>query len=141
MVIWYINNTFCHGNVIQPSKGTLNSPSSKTRRHLDVESWGAYILGLVNLHLIFFFDHGESLPSKIWSTVNFERTDVLLFYYFLYLKVNLDLEKTNQLGESSPNFIFAAMNLDPIVMKKSELVNLDLTILLKRWTEVKTWGG
>ena len=39
---------------------------------------------------------------------------VLLFYCFLYLKVNLDLEKTNQLGESSPNFIFTAVNLDPI---------------------------
>ena len=32
--------------------------------------------------------------------MNLEQTDVLLFY-FLYLKVNLDLEKTNQLGESS----------------------------------------
>ena len=54
--------------------------------------------------------------------------------------MNLDLEKTNQLGESSPNFIFAAVNLDPIVIEKSELiVSLDLTILLKRWTEVKTW--
>ena len=50
--------------------------------------------------------------------MNPERTDVLLFYYCLYLKVNLDLEKTNQLGESSPNFIFAVVNLDPIVMEK-----------------------
>ena len=61
--------------------------------------------------------------------MNPERTDVLLFYYCLYLKVNLDLEKTNQLGESSPNFIFAPVNLDPIVMEKSELmVNLEVTI-------------
>ena len=43
---------------------------------------------------------------------------ILLFYYFVYLKVNLDLEKKNQLGESSPNFIFAAVNLDPIVIEK-----------------------
>ena len=65
--------------------------------------------------------------------MNPERTDVLLFYYCPYLKVNLDLEKTNQLGESSPNFIFAAVNLDPIVMEKNELmVNLEVTILLKR---------
>ena len=50
--------------------------------------------------------------------VNLERTCVLLFYYFLYLKVNLDIEKTNRLGESSPNFIFAAMNLGPIILEK-----------------------
>ena len=50
--------------------------------------------------------------------MNLEQTDVLLFYYFVYLKVNLDLEKTNQLGESSPNFIFAVVNLDPIVLEK-----------------------
>ena len=42
---------------------------------------------------------------------------ILLFCYFLYLKVNLDLEKTNQLGESS-HFIFAELNLDPIILKK-----------------------
>ena len=65
--------------------------------------------------------------------MNLERTGVLLFYYFAYLKVNLDLEKTNQLGESSPKYIFVVVNLDPIVIEKSELmVNLDSTILLKR---------
>ena len=50
--------------------------------------------------------------------MNLERTGVLLFYYFVYLKVNLDLEKTNPLDEPSPNFIFAAANLDPIVIEK-----------------------
>ena len=50
--------------------------------------------------------------------MNLERTCVLLFYYFLCLKVNLDLEKANQLGESSPNFIFAVVNLDPIILGK-----------------------
>ena len=58
--------------------------------------------------------------------------------YFVYLKVNLDPEKnkTNQLGKSSANFIFAAVNLDSIVMgiKGELMMNLDLTILLKRWT-------
>ena len=49
---------------------------------------------------------------------NLERTSVLLFYYFLYLKENLDLEKTNQLGESSPNYIFPVVNLDPIILEK-----------------------
>ena len=50
--------------------------------------------------------------------VNLERTCVLFFYYFLFLKANLDLEKTNQLGESSPNFIFAMVNLDLIILEK-----------------------
>ena len=65
----------------------------------------------------FIFGHGESSPNNTWSMVNLERTCVLLFYYFLYFKVNLDLEKTNQLGESSPNFIFAVVNLDPIILE------------------------
>ena len=42
----------------------------------------------------------------------------LLFYYFVYLKVNLDPEKTNMFGESLPNLMFAAVNLDPIVIEK-----------------------
>ena len=65
----------------------------------------------------FIFGHGESSLNNIWSMVNLARTCVLLFYYFLYFKVNLDLEKTNQLGESSPNFIFAVVNLDPIILE------------------------
>ena len=74
----------------------------------------------------FIFGYGESSPNNIWSMVNLKRTCVLLFYYFLYLKVNLDLEKTNQLGESSPNFVFALVNLDPI-------------ILVKRWIDGESW--
>ena len=66
----------------------------------------------------FIFWHDESSPNNNWSMVNLERTCVLLFYYFLYFKVNLDLEKTNQLGESSPIFIFAVVNLDPIILEK-----------------------
>ena len=51
-----------------------------------------------------------------------------IIYCFLYLEVNLDLGKTNQPGETSPNFIFLAVNLDSIVLKQVELmVNLDLT--------------
>ena len=67
-------------------------------------------------HLI--FGHSESSLNNIQSMVNLERTCVLLFYYFLCLKVNLDLEKANQLGESSPNFIFVVVNLDPISFEK-----------------------
>ena len=50
--------------------------------------------------------------------VNLERTCILLFYYFLCLKVNPDLEKAYQLGESSPDFIFGVVNLDPIILEK-----------------------
>ena len=74
----------------------------------------------------FIFGLGESSPNSIWSTVNLERTFVLLFYYLLCLKVNLDLEKTNQLGESSPNFIFTVVNLDPIILEK-------------RWIDGESW--
>ena len=64
--------------------------------------------------------------------VNLEQTCVL-FYYFLCLEANRDLEKTNQLGESSPNLIFTVVNLDPIIWKRGKLmVNPDLTILLQR---------
>ena len=42
------------------------------------------------------------------------------FIIFFILKVNLDLEKTNQLDESSsPNFIFAVVDLDPVVIEKN----------------------
>ena len=88
----------------------------------------------------FIFGLGESSPDNIWSTVNLERTCILLFYYFFLFESESWLrKKNNQLGESSP---FAVVNLDPIFWKRGELlVNPDLTILLKRWIEVKTWGG
>ena len=74
----------------------------------------------------FIFGHSESSLDNIWSMVNLERTCVLLFYYFLCLKANLDLEKSNPLGESSPNFIFAVVNLDPIILEK-------------RWIDGESW--
>ena len=74
----------------------------------------------------FIFGHGESSLNNIWSMVNLQRTCVLLFYYFLCLKANCDLEKTNQLSESSPNFIFTLVNLDPIIWEK-------------RWIDGESW--
>ena len=74
----------------------------------------------------FIFALGESSLNNVWSMVNLERTCVLLFYYFLCLKANLGLEKTNQLGESSPNFIFAVVNLDSIILEK-------------RWIDGESW--
>ena len=78
------------------------------------------------IFIYFIFGHGESSSNNCWSMVNLERTRVLLFYYFLYLKVNLNLEKINQLGESSPNFIFAVVNLDSIILEK-------------RWIDGESW--
>ena len=49
----------------------------------------------MNLHLI-HFGHFESLPNDIWSMVNLKRKCVLLFYYFVHLKVNLEKKKQNK---------------------------------------------
>ena len=117
------------GHFMQPSMANLNSPSSRivkystpSRRRIlryinfEIgESSPILFLDMMNLHLIIF---------KAW--VNLERTCVLLFYYFLCFKVNLDLETTNQLGESSPNFVFAKVNLDPIILEK-------------RWIDGESW--
>ena len=99
------------------------------------ESSPNLLLNMLNLYLVKF---------EAWWILNERAFFFVLFfvYYFVYLKVNLDLENIIQLGESSPNFIFAAVNLDPVVIEKGWTeVNLNLTFLLKRWTEVKTWGG
>ena len=108
--------------------GTLNSPSSRvvkdstpSRRRIEeykFRDW--WIFTYLN------FGHDESSPNNIWSMVNLERTCVLLFYYFLYLKANLDLAKTNNLGESSPNIIFVVVNLDPIILEN-------------RWIDDESW--
>ena len=125
--------------------GHLELPLLKDRQRFDAistsnlevyEFWDWWIL------TYFIFGHGKSSPNNIWSMVNLERTCVLLFYYFLCLKVNLDLEKTNQLGDLHPTLFSRWWILTQLFWKRGELmVNPDLLILLKRWTEVKTWGG
>ena len=110
--------------LMQPSMGTLNSPSSRIVK--DSSNLEVYKFGDWWILTYFIFGHGESSLTNIWSMVNLERTCDLLFYYFLCLKANLDLEKTNQLGESSPNFIFAVVNLDPIILEK-------------RWIDGESW--
>ena len=100
--------------------------SSKIRRHLDVKSW-VYKFRDWWIFTDFIFGHGESSPTcnkiEAWWILK-ERA----FYCFnyLYLKVNLDVEKTNQLGESSPNLIFAVVNLDPVILEK-------------RWIDGESW--
>ena len=61
--------------LMQASIGTLNSPSSrvvKIQHHLNVQSSGVSILGLVNLHLIQFWSYGECflITSKMWGVLN-----------------------------------------------------------------------
>ena len=106
--------------LMQPSMGTLNSPSSRVikdstpsqRQILRYINFGIgessiiLFLDMVNLHLI-----------NIWSMVNLERTCVLLFYYFLYFKVNLDLEK------------------------QFSLVNLHPTLFLRWWILTNYFGN
>ena len=105
--------------------------SSKIQHHLDVEdstpswhwilsfgideSWPNIFLDVVNLHLIVF---------KAWWILNECICFIVLLLF--YLKVNLDLEKTNHVGESSPNFIFVVVNLDPIVLEE-------------RWNDGESW--
>ena len=109
--------------------GHLELPLLKDRQRFDaVSTSNLEVLKFRDWWILtyFIFGDGESSLNKFWSMVNLERTCVLLLYYFLCLKANLDLEKTNQLGESSPNFIFA-------------MVNLDLIILEKRWIDGESW--
>ena len=82
---------------MQPSIGILNSPSSSvvkdstpSRRRFSK----SINFGIGDLHV--GSEHGDSLSYNIWSMVNLERKHVKLFYYFINLNVNLDLEK-NQL--------------------------------------------
>ena len=128
--LWMVHTPkiFCFSMdyLMQPSMGTLNSPSSRIvkddiLRYINFgigESYPISFLDIVNLHLMI---------SKAASMVNVERTCVLLFYYFLCLKANLDLEITNldleitnlhPNNKSSPNFIFAVVNPDPIILEK-----------------------
>ena len=69
---------------MQPSMGTLYSSSRVVK---DSTLSGRQILRCINfwdwwIFTQFIFEHGESLPSKIWSTVNREWTGVLLFSLF-----------------------------------------------------------
>ena len=128
---WYTNGWVNVWNwFMQPSMGTLNSPSSRVVK--DSTPSRRRILRCIN------FGIGESLPNLFLNVVNpylvkFEARWILNerpFYCFIILfiwKWILTLvEKIDQLGESSPNFIFAAVNLDPNVIEK-------------RWTDEESW--
>ena len=130
------------------------------------ESSSYNILCMVNLNREIKNQLGESSPSfifrmvkqKIWHQFNCGSWEVCKFLksmniqiislygeslsYDILCRVNLNLEIKNQLGESSPNFIFRIVNCYLIVLEIDELmVNHDQMILLKKSMEVKTWGG
>ena len=87
---------------------------------------GVYKLRDWRILTYFIFGHGESSLNNIWSMVNFERTCILLFYYFLCLK-----------SESWPR------------KNKSALVNLHPTLFSwwwiltqlfwKKWIDGESW--
>ena len=74
--------------------------------------------------------------------LNLERKDILLFYYTAYLKANLDLKNKSAWWIFTQLYFRSSVSWPNCYRKKSELMeNFDLTISLKRWKEVKTWGG
>ena len=106
--------------LMQPSMGTLNSPSSRIVKD-STPSLEVYKFRDRWILTYFIFGNGESSLNNIWSMVNLEPTCVLLFYYFLCLKANLDLEKNKSAwwiftqlyfrgGESWPNYFRIEVN-------------------------------
>ena len=103
--------------LMQPSTSILYSPSSrvaKIRRHLDVESSSNLFLNMMNLYLV-KFEARWILNERAFHG----------FIIFVYLKVNLDLEKTNDFLYLTQLY-FAAVNLNP-------------TVFEKRWTDSESW--
>ena len=127
---WHWSRGIIHVAILNAAvNGHLELPLLKDRQRFDAISTsnlGVYKFRDWWILTYFIFGHSESSLNNIWSMVNLERTCLLLFYYFLCLKANRDLEKTNQLGESSPNFIFTVVNLDPIIWEK-------------RWIDGESW--
>ena len=135
--LWMVPNAVVNGH--------LELPLLKDRQRFDaVSTSNLEVLKFRDWWILtyFIFGHGESSLNNFWSRVNLERTCVLLFYYFLCLKANLEIEKKISLVNLHPTLFSQWWILTLLFWKRGELmVNPDLTILLKRWTEVKTWGG
>ena len=117
-----------HTNIEQTNvavNGHLELPLLKDRQRFDTVSTSnleVYEFGDWWIVTCFTFEHDESSPNYIWSMVNLARTCVLLFHYFLCLKVNLDLENNKSAwwiftklyfhgGESWPNYFGKEVNL------------------------------
>ena len=105
--------------------GILNSPSSRVVK--DSMPSRCRILRCIN------FVTGESSPNSFLNMMNlylvkFEAGWILNKRALLFCLFESESwpKKTNQPGKSWPNFIFAAMNLDSIVIEK-------------RWTDDESW--
>ena len=95
------------------------------------ESSPILFLDMVNLHLIIF---------EAWWILN-ERA-FYCFIIFFILKWILTSKKQISLVNLHPTLFLQWWILTQLFWKWGELmVNPDLTILTKRWTEAKTWGG
>ena len=95
----------CTVNINAAVNGHLELTLLKGRQRFDVVSTSnleVYKFQDWWIFTYFIFGPGESSPNNIWSKVNLERTCVLLFYYFLYFKVNLDLQKQISLVNLHP---------------------------------------
>ena len=130
---------------MQPSMGTLNSLSSRVvkdstpsrRRILRYiifgigESSPILFLDMMNLHLITF---------EAWWFLN-ERA-LYRFIIFFFFKWILTWKKRISLVNLHPTLFLRWWILAQLFWKWGELMmKPDLTILLKRWRKVKTWGG
>ena len=107
--------------VMMPAPGIMRNRSLPSLP-LSCTSFNFYWLDEVNRSIVKF--EAQWILNKrafYWFIIFFISKWIFFFFFF---KVNLDLEKKNQLGEFSPNFIFM-VNLDPIVMEK-------------RWTDGKS---
>ena len=87
---YILSKSICK-SLMQLSMGNLNLPSSSVVK--DSMPCRRQILRYIDFSIgesspILIFGH-ESSPNNIWGMVNLERTCILLFYYFLYFKVNL----------------------------------------------------
>ena len=139
------HNFWVHTPLMQLSMANLNSPSSRVVK--DSTPFPRWILRCIN------FGNGESSPSLFLDVVNlylikFKKRWILNereFYSFIILfiwKWILTWTKWISLVNLHLTLFSQWWILTQLFWKIGELmVNLDLMILLKRWTEVKTWGG
>ena len=128
-----------------PSMANLNSPSSRVVK--DSTPFRRRIFRCIN------FGNGESSPSLFLDVVNlylmkFKKRWILNkreFYYFIILfiwKWILTWTKWISLVNLHLTLFSRWWILTQFFWKRGGLMmNLDLMNLLKRWTEVKTWGG
>ena len=120
--------------IIHHRKQEVKSPNAAVNGHLQLTLKGRQrfdVISTLNLEvyefqdwwifIYFIFEHDESSPNNIWSMVNLERTCVLSFYYFLYLEVNLDLEKNKSAWWIFTQLYFALVNLDPTILEKKSI--------------------